>query len=109
MLDYLHGLDANNYAQARTCLERVTKLDPNFATGFAWLSWIYIREYQYEGSAHPGDPPALDRPLQPAQRAVSLQPQSPRAREALLSASCAPAQVPPAIRSGTSAWLRTVY
>src|SRR6266700_1705401 len=86
MLNYLHGLDAHNYAQARTCLERVTKLDPSFVTGFAWLSWIYIREYQYEGSAHPGDPPALDRALKAAQRAVSLKPQSARAHEALLGA-----------------------
>jgi tetratricopeptide (TPR) repeat protein len=86
MLDYLHGLDAGNYAQARACLERVTKLDPNFAMGFAWLSWIYIREHQYEGFGGSSDPPAVDRALKAAQRAVSLKPQSARAHEALLGA-----------------------
>ena len=117
MLDYLHGLDAHNYAQARTCLERVTKLDPNFATGFAWLSWIYIREYQYEGSAHPGDPPALDRALKAAQRAVSLKPQSARAHEALLGAYFARGEVATAFAAGDTALslnpfdpaVRTVY
>ena len=86
MLEYLQGLDAGRYAQARSCLERVTRLDPNFAIGFARLAWIYVREHQYEGSGHPGDPPALDRALRAAQRAVSLMPQSARAHEALLGA-----------------------
>jgi tetratricopeptide (TPR) repeat protein len=117
MLDYLHGLDASNYAQARSCLERVTKLDPSFATGFAWLSWIYIREYQYEGFGHPGDPPALDQALKAAQRAVSLKPQSARAHEALLGAYFARGEVVAAFAAGDAALslnpfdpaIRTVY
>jgi Tfp pilus assembly protein PilF len=103
MQEYLQGLDARQYAQARNCLERVTRLDPNFAIGFARLAWIYIREHQYEGSAHPGDPPALDRALKAAQRAVSLKPQSSRAHEALLGAYFARREFAAAFTEGDTA------
>jgi TolB-like protein len=103
MLEYLQGLDAALYFQARTCLERVTRLDPNFALGFARLAWIYIREHQYEGSGHPGDPPALDRALKAAQRAVSLRPQSARAHEALLGAYFARQEFAAAFAEGNTA------
>ena len=117
MLDYLHGLEASEYVEARACLERVTRLDPNFAIGFAWLSWIYIREYQYEGFAHPGDPPALDRALKSVQRAVSLKPQSARAHEALLGTYFARGEIATAFAEGDMALslnpfdpsIRTVY
>ncbi len=116
-LDYLRGLDTDEYAQARACLERVTSVDPNFAVGFAWLSLIYIREYQYEEIAHPGDPPALDRALKAAQRAVALKPQSARAHEALLGAYFARGNFAAAFAEGDTALLlnpfdpatRTVY
>jgi adenylate cyclase len=103
MIDYLHGLDANEYGQARACLERVTKLDPNFAVGFAWLSWIYIREHQYEGFGHLGAPPALERALQAAQRAASLKPERARAHEALLGAYFARGEFAAAFAEGDTA------
>ncbi len=103
VLDYLHGLDPGEYAQARTCLERVTRLDPNFAVGFAWLSFMYVREHQYEGFGHPGDPPALDRALKAAQRAVALKPQSGRAHEALLGAYFARGNFAAAFAEGETA------
>jgi PAS domain S-box-containing protein len=102
-LDYLRGLDAGEYAQARACLERVTGLDPNFAVGFAWLSLMYIREHQYEGLGHPDDPPALDRALKAAQRAVALKPQSARAHEALLGAYFARGEFGAAFAEGDTA------
>ena len=103
VLDYLHGLDPGEYAQARTCLERVTRLDSNFAVGFAWLSFMYVREHQYEGFGHPGDPPALDRALKAAQRAVTLKPQSGRAHEALLGAYFARGNFAAAFSEGETA------
>ncbi len=103
VLDYLRGLDAGEYAQAHACLERVTRLDPNFAVGFAWLSLMYIREHQYEGFGHPGDPPALDRALKAAQRAVALKPQSGRAHEALLGAYFARGNFAAAFAEGETA------
>jgi TolB-like protein len=104
MLSYLQGFDADQYAQARcTCLERVTRLDPNFAIGFARLAWIYIREHQYEGPGRPGDAPALDRALKAAQRAVSLKPQSTRAHEALLGAYFARREFAAAFAEGDTA------
>jgi PAS domain S-box-containing protein len=116
-LDYLRGLDAGEYVQARACLERVTRLDPNFAVGFAWLSLIYIREYQYEDFGHPDGPPALDRALKAAQRAVALKPQSARAHEALLGTYFARGEFAAAFAEGDTALLlnpfdpatRTVY
>ncbi len=95
----------------------MTSVDPNFAVGFAWLSLIYIREYQYEEIAHPGDPPALDRALKAAQRAVALKPQSARAHEALLGAYFARGNFAAAFAEGDTALLlnpfdpatRTVY
>ncbi len=103
MLDYLRGLDAGVYAQARACLERVTRLDPNFAIGFAWLSVIYIREHQYEGFDHPGVSPTLDRALKAARRAVALKPQSARAHEALLGAYFAGGEFAAAFAEGDTA------
>jgi adenylate cyclase len=100
MFDYLQGQDVVEYVQTRACLERMTRLDPNFADGFAWLSWIYIREHQYEKSIDRGGPPALDRALKAAQRAVALKPQSARAHEALLGAYFARGEVATAFAEG---------
>jgi len=81
---YLHGFDASLHASVRTCLERVTRLDPNFADGFSALSMVYHREYATGAGVVSSDSPPLDRALKAAQRAASLKPQSARAHEALL-------------------------
>jgi len=64
---------------------------------------MYIREHQYEGFGHPGDPPALDRALKAAQRAVALKPQSGRAHEALLGAYFARGNFAAAFAEGETA------
>ncbi len=81
---YLHGFDARLHAGVRTCLERMTRLDPTFADGFSALSMVYHREYATGAGVVSGDSPPLDRALKAAQRAASLKPQSARAHEALL-------------------------
>jgi tetratricopeptide (TPR) repeat protein/TolB-like protein len=81
---YLHGFDASLHAGVRTCLERMTRLDPTFADGFSALSMVYHREYATGTGVVSGDSPPLDRALKAAQRAASLKPQSARAHEALL-------------------------
>jgi len=82
--DYLRGLDATLHSDVRTCLERMTKLDPTFANGFSTLSMVYHREYSTGIGVMPGGPPALDRALKMARQAVALKPQSARAHVALL-------------------------
>lgn len=103
MFDYLQGLDTGKYIQARACFERLTRLDPNFADGFAWLSLLYIREYQYERVDYPGDSRALDRALRAAHKAVALKPQSARAHEAMLGAYFARGDFAAAFAEGDTA------
>ena len=66
------------------------------------LESIYSREY-YNDLGHPGDPPALDRALKAAQRAVSLKPQSARAHTALASAYYAKGEIAAGLTEGETA------
>jgi TolB-like protein len=67
----------------RRCLERMTILDPSFASGFALLALVYNREFLYgQGTAAEGAA-ALDLALRAARHAVELDPASARAYQIL--------------------------
>ena len=48
-------------SRARSCLERLTALDPSFAVGFSFLAVLYTREHHSDIAARPGDLLPLDR------------------------------------------------
>lgn len=108
--DYLVGMfedpgsySPNVHVKVRAGLERAIELDRSFALGFAMLTWIYLREHYDMALARPGDPPALDRALKAAQRAVTLKPRSARAHEALFVALFAHGEIDAAFAEADAA------
>ena len=77
------SFDTPQHLRARTCLERLTLLDPSFALGFTYLAALYVREYLYGLDAHAANMPPLERALRAARRGVELNPESARAYEML--------------------------
>jgi adenylate cyclase len=74
---------APQHEEIRDGLERAVESDPGYADAWAWLSLIYTREHKYDYS---GRPNPLDHALEAARRAISLDPSSQRARDALAKA-----------------------
>ena len=66
---YLMVFTSDAHRDARDCLERAIKIDPQYSDAWAWLSWMYQDEYLLNFNPRP-DP--LERALQAAQRAVDL-------------------------------------
>ncbi len=102
-IEYWRSFDLAVHARVRACLERMTELDPAFAPGFAALEMVYVREYYNDLNFAPADPPALDRALRAAQRAVSVKPQSARAHTALEGAYYARGEIAAALMEGETA------
>lgn len=82
--DYWRTNDVGEHARARDCLERTTAADPGFGAGFAALAEILLQEHRRNLNRRAGDPPALDRALQAARRAVEVRPGSAHAHQALM-------------------------
>ncbi len=78
-----YRLTPEEYAVARTCLERAVHQVPGYADGWAMLSMLYADEYGLEFNAQP-DP--LGRALQAARRATDAAPSSSFAQSALAKA-----------------------
>ncbi len=75
--------DPHVHLRARDCLERATALEPSFADGWAWLSKMYLFEHFFGLNPRP-DP--LDRALNAAQRAVTIDPANQSGHHALAMA-----------------------
>jgi len=102
-VEYVWNFNIDMHASVRACLERVTRLDPNFAPAFAMLQFVYVREFYNDINFGPSDPQILDRAMQAAQRAVSLKPQSAWAHAALESAYYARGETAAALAEGDTA------
>jgi tetratricopeptide (TPR) repeat protein len=102
-VEYVWNFNTDMHAGVRACLERITRLDPNFAPGFAMLQFVYVREFYNDLNFGPSDPLILDRAMQAAQRAVSLKPQSAWAHAALESAYYAMGETAAALAEGDTA------
>ncbi|HLH87169.1 MAG TPA: hypothetical protein VKX28_01820 [Xanthobacteraceae bacterium] len=101
--DSLRFLDRSLHDQARTCLERLTTLDPSFAIGFEYLALIYYREDALGLPPRPGDAPALERALRAARHAIELAPASARAYQDLFVVLYARHDVAAAFAAGDKA------
>jgi tetratricopeptide (TPR) repeat protein len=111
--DSLRFLDRALHERARTCLERLTALDPSFAVGFEFLSLVYYREYAlgYPRSSNgdAGDAPPLERALRAARHAIELAPASARAWQDLFVVLYARHDVADAFAAGDKAMALNKY
>jgi len=71
-----------NHAEVRACLERAIVMDPNYADAWALLAHMHMEEHLQGYNPRAGQPP-LDRMVDGAQRAVSLDPTSATAQQML--------------------------
>jgi tetratricopeptide (TPR) repeat protein len=71
---------ASEHAKVRDGLERAVRSDPGYTDAWAFLSFTYLDEYRANYNPRPK---ALDRALEAARRAVSLDPTSQNAHYAL--------------------------
>jgi hypothetical protein len=103
------SFDSDQHSRARTCLERLTVLDPSFGVGFSYLAALYVREYLYGLDHHPADLPPLERALRAARRGVELDPESARAYEMLFLTLFVRRDLPAAFAAGDKALERNKY
>jgi tetratricopeptide (TPR) repeat protein len=108
-IESFRSFDSDQTAKARTCLTRLTALDPAFALGWSYLAPIHLREYYYGLGAGGGDLPPLQRALRAAQRGVELNPAGSRAHEMLFAALFAERDLPAAFAVGAKAMSLNKY
>ena len=108
-IESFRSFDSDQTAKARTCLTRLTAIDPTFALGWSYLSSLYLREYYYGLGAVAGDLPPLQRALRAAQRGVELNPAGARAHEMLFAALFAEHDLPAAFAVGAKAMSLNKY
>jgi adenylate cyclase len=83
---YRAELRPDAYERAKSCLEVTTELYPAYATGWAMLAYMYIDEDRFWSNGEAQTPAPLERALDAAKRAVTLDPNDVRAWQALMMA-----------------------
>lgn len=100
---YRTVLDQTEHAATRACLENVTARYPDFSTGWAMLSYLYLDEDRFELNRRLGSPPPLERARAAAERAVHLDPENIRALQALMTVLYFSRDASEALRVGAQA------
>jgi TolB-like protein len=101
---YRVTLDAKTHPAVRRCLEEAVSRFPSYATAWALLSQTYIDEMRFRYPVDPSSSPAsIDRALAAARRAVELDPENVRAREAEMFALYFNGQIEAALKIGEQA------
>lgn len=80
---YARHKTAQAHGEVRDCLETVVDRSPDYATGWAALSWMYGDEERYGFNTRPGVPSPAKRSLAAAEKAVSVDPYNAMAHEYL--------------------------
>jgi TolB-like protein len=83
---YRAELSPEQHGAVRTCLQRAVARFPNYSTAWAMLSLLALDEDRFAFNPEPGQPPAVERALAAARRAVGIDPQNARALQALMMA-----------------------
>jgi len=107
--DYWRTNDSAQHARVRDCLEQATAADPSFSAGYAALAEILLHEHRRSLNQRPGDPPALDRAIAAARRAVELKPGSALAHQALMDVFFVRGEYGPALEAGARAVVLNPY
>lgn len=100
---YRAVLDQTEHAATRACLENVTARYPDFSTGWAMLSYLYLDEDRFQLNKRLGSPPPLERARTAAERAVHLDPENIRALQALMTVLYFSREATEALRIGSQA------
>lgn len=100
---YRNTLDPREHLPTRECLERMTALYPDYATGWAMLAYLYLDEDRFELNRRPGPPTPVERAREAAQQAVRLEPQNVRALQALMTVLFLLKEPAAAVRIGNQA------
>lgn len=79
----LRSFDPEQHRRAKSCLETLIKRDPSFASGYAYLGVLWLREYQFGIGARGEDPLALDRALSLLRQSIEKNPESARGYQIL--------------------------
>lgn len=82
--DFWNSYTEASHRRARDCLEAVLQANPGFSLALANLAFMEVEGYRANLDRRPGEPP-LDRALAAVRKALTLRPESSRAREALMS------------------------
>lgn len=82
---YRNLLTQAEHGATRNCLEQTTKRHPNYATGWAMLSYLYLDEDRFDLNRRIGPPGSVARAREAAKRAVELDPENARALQALMT------------------------
>jgi tetratricopeptide (TPR) repeat protein len=91
----LRSFDPAQHNRARQCLEALISADPSFASGFAYLAALYLRQHQFDVGGVT-ESAALDRALLLARQAIEKQPESSRGYQMLSAVLFGRGEVGPA-------------
>jgi adenylate cyclase len=80
---YWRTFDPRLHAEVRACLERAVAEDPEYAEAFACLSQIYCDAYRFNFVPEEEHAAMLEKSVELAGRAISLEPRSSRGHHAL--------------------------
>lgn len=97
------SFDRDQHVRARTCLEQLIAIHPDFVSGFSYLAALYFREFQYGYAGQMGDPAMLDKALAMARRAIELKPESSRAYQIMFGVLFARHEIAAAFAAGDKA------
>ena len=84
VLDFYRHMTTARVAEARACLERATRSDPEYADAWALLGMNYLDQVRLRMAPRSQDQELLDRGLQAAQRAAEIAPDGALAQRSLL-------------------------
>jgi TolB-like protein len=100
---YYRQMSAARVQEARTCLERATESDPEYADAWALLGMSYLDQVRLRMVPRSQDQDLLDRALQAAQQAADVAPDSALAQRSLLLVHAFRGEVEQALAAGERA------
>jgi adenylate cyclase len=103
VLDFYRQMSAARVQEARTCLERATESDPEYADAWALLGMSYLDQVRLRMAPRSHDEEFLDRALRAAQTAANVAPDSALAQRALLLVHSFRGEVEQALAAGERA------
>ncbi|HEX6113820.1 MAG TPA: tetratricopeptide repeat protein, partial [Geminicoccaceae bacterium] len=100
---YYRHMSPARVQEARTCLQRATESDPEYADAWALLGMSYLDQVRLRMVPRDQDDDSLDRALQAAQQAADVAPDSALAQRSLLLAHFFRGEVEQALAAGERA------
>jgi TolB-like protein/Tfp pilus assembly protein PilF len=101
--DYYRHMSAERVEEARSCLERATESDPEYADAWALLGMSYLDRVRLRTAPRSQDEEMVDRALRAAERAADLTPDSALAQRSLLLVHSFRGEVEEALAAGERA------